>query len=312
VIPHAIRRRGAVTLALALVALALRAAPAGADTGAAMPRARLAYDVAPDAVACPSADDFRAAVAARVGHVLFGEPADLTIALRIRRAADRYIASVAISDANGDRGAPRELESNVGCAELVSAAALVASIAVDPGVLLRPAPPPIVRAPPRAPRTWRAALGVGARALWGLTPAVEPALVVSAAVLTARYALGVDVRATRDASVTYNVGQVTVRPLALSVLPCRDWARFEACLVATIAFMHGGGAGFDDNYQVGRMMGGGGARGAWFVDAGRVRLRLTAQAEVLLPRTRFQVGDATVYTTQSVSVSAGLDALILF
>ncbi|HEX4405866.1 MAG TPA: hypothetical protein VH560_13610, partial [Polyangia bacterium] len=114
--------------------LALAATQGSARATASAPHAKLVYFVDPEAADCPSADAFRAAVRARAGHELFGEPSDLTIDVTLRRDADAYLAILGLPDASGR--ATRELRSTVGCGELATAAALVVSIALDPESLL--------------------------------------------------------------------------------------------------------------------------------------------------------------------------------
>jgi len=100
--------------------------------------------------------------------------------------------------------------------------------------------------------------------------------------------------------------------MALSLLPCRLGAHWEACAVAKLGLLRGAGAGFDENFTTWKAYFGVGARGGGFVDLGRVRLRASLEGAVPLPRTSFLVGDATTFTTRSVSLTAGVDALFSF
>jgi hypothetical protein len=303
-------RATALTMLCAAVTGTALADPAPAPTPA-----RLIYFVDPEAVACPTAEEFRAAVNARVGRETFGEPAGVTVDVTIRRAGDGHVATVALPDSASGPAATRELRSDVSCAELAAAAALVASIAIDPAALARPAPPPPPPSPPPpppAPRTWRVLVGAGPRGVWGLTPVVTPALALSAIAATERAALGLELRGFLSSDASYAGGSVAIRPLTVSLLPCLIGRHWEGCAALQLAFIRGAGAGFDDNYTVWKVLAGAGARGAWGADVGPVRVRLSVESDVLLPRTTFLVGSASVYTTRSVSVSGGLDVLVGF
>jgi hypothetical protein len=296
-----------------LLALLWGATPVAARAEEPAPRARLIYVVDPAAQPCPPPEELRGAIEARVGHAVFGEPATLTVEVNVRRDGAAYVATVALPDAPGERGASRELRSDVGCAELVSATALVASIAVDPASALRP-PPPVTVEPPRpaAPRIWRAQVGLGPRAAWGFTPDPLAGVALSGAAVSEHAAFGAALEGFASGDATFSPGSVRIRPLALALLPCRLGAHWEACGVARLGLLRGGGAGFDTDLTTWKAFLGVGARAGAFVDLGRLRLRASIEADYVVPRTAFVVGDATVYTTRSVSVSAGLDALVAF
>ena len=295
--------------------LALAAAPARAETSVGAPHARLVYFVDPEAVGCPTAAAFRAAVSARAGHELFGEPSDLTIDVTLRSADDAYVATVGLPGAA--RGARRELRSTVGCGELATAAALVVSIALDPESLLRPTPPPPPAPEPATPparpsRAWRALVGLGPRGGWGLTPDPTLGLALSAAAERERLELGLELAGLLPDDATYRRGAVSVLPLTIAFLPCALWGRIEACAVAKLGLLRGSGTGFSQNYAVSKAFGAGGARVGYAVDAGRLRFRASLEGDVVAPRTGFFVNDTSVYTTRGVSLSAGLDALLFF
>jgi hypothetical protein len=296
-----------------LLALLWGATPVAARADQPTARARLVYLVDPAAQPCPPPEELRAAIEARVGHAVFGEPATLTVDVNVRRDGAVFIATVALPDAPGERGASRELRSDVGCAELVSATALVASIALDPASALRPPPP--VAEPPRAspPRTWRAQVGLGPRAAWGFTPDPLAGVAVSGAAVSEHAAFGAALEGFASGDATFGgAGDVRIRPMALALLPCRLGAHWEACGVARLGLLRGAGTGFDTDLTTWKAFMGLGGRAGAFVDLGRLRLRASLEAAYVVPRTAFVVGDATVYTTRSVSVAAGLDALVAF
>jgi hypothetical protein len=307
--------RGSLVLLLALAATQGRAR---AETTPA-PHTKLVYFVDPEAVDCPSAEAFRAAVSTRAGHELFGEPSDLTIDVTLRRdtdaAAESYIATLGLPGASGR--ATRELRSTEGCGELATAAALIVSIALDPESLLRPppAPPqptPAPRVAARASRTWRALVGLGPRGAWGVTPDPTLGLAFSAAAVSDGVALGLELGGFLSDDAPYHTGTVSVLPFTMAFLPCALWRHVEACAVAKLGVLRGTGAGFSQNDAVTKLFGAGGARAGYIVDAGRLRFRASLEGDVVAPRTSFVVNDTSVYTTRGVSLSAGLDALLFF
>jgi hypothetical protein len=298
-----------------LVALASWAAPAAARADEPVPHARLVYTVEPAAQPCPSADELRSAIEARVGHAVFAEPATVTVNVSVRRDGPTVIATVALPDAPGERGATRELRTDAGCGDLTAAAALVASIAVDPASALRPPPPPPPPAPPPAPpasRTWRALFGVGPRGAWGLTPDLSLGLTLSGAAVSATSSWGAALEGFASDETTFRMGSIGIRPMALALLPCRLGAHWEACAVAKLGLLRGAGQGFTENHATWKAFAGLGARGGAFVDVGRVRLRAAIEGIAVVPRTAFLIGDATAYATRGVSLAAGVDALVAF
>jgi hypothetical protein len=297
-----------------VVVLAALAMPARAETPA-PGRARLIYFVDPTAAGCPTADEFRAAVDARAGHELFGDPGDVTIDVTLRRLDAAYVATVGLPDTPDARSATRELHSDTGCAELATAAALVVSIALDPESVLR-APPPPPPAPSPAPRsasrTWRALVGGGPRGAWGLTPDPTAGLAVSAAAVADRLAFGAELAGFLSSETRYTRGSVSVLPLTFSVLPCGMWAHVELCAIARLGLVRGSGAGFSENLSVWKAFGAAGLRAGGFVDVGRLRFRASLEGTGIAPTTTFAVDDTGVYATRSVSVAGALDALVFF
>ena len=305
-----------------IVLVAALAAPASArGQTPATPRARLVYFVDPTATACPTADEFRAAVNARAGHELFGDPGELTIDVTLRRLDTAYVATVGLPNAPGSPAATRELRSEIGCAELATAAALVVSIALDPESLLRappappPSPPPPAPEPPppaRAARGWRALVGAGPRGAWGSTPVATAGLALSAAAVAERLAFGAELGGFLANEAHYAGGAVSVLPLTFSLLPCGMAAHFELCAIARLGLVRGAGAGFAENLSTWRAFGAAGLRAAAFVDVGRLRFRASVEGTGVAPRTAFYVGETAVYATRGVSAVAGLDALLFF
>src|SRR5262249_36583724 len=155
------------------------------------------------------------------------EPSDLTIDVTLRRADAAYVATVGLPNAPGASAATRELRSEIGCAELATAAALVVSIALDPDSLLRPPPP---TAPPPAPaqrspepeptpRPRRVLIGAGPRGVWGSTPEATAGVAISAAAVSERLAFGAELAGLLANEAHFGRGSVSVLPLTFSLLP---------------------------------------------------------------------------------------------
>jgi hypothetical protein len=285
--------------------------PPAAATTEPEPRARLVYTPEPEPGACPTLEEFYAAVNARAGRELFGEPATVTIDVSIRRDGAGHLATVDLPDADRTKRATRELRSETSCADVASAAALVVSIALDPTSILRPppAPPPPVATPaPPRPRRWLA-LGAGPRGAWGLTPSLAGGLALSALLRAERASLGVELSGFASGDAKYATGNVSLLPLAIAAVPCRAWTHWEACGVGTLTALRGAGSGFTEDFTAWRVLAGVGARGGFGQDVGPARLRAFAEGDIFLPRTTFLVGDSVAWTTRSVSFLAGVDLL---
>jgi hypothetical protein len=277
-------------------------------------RARLVYTPEPELGACPTVEEFRAAVNARAGRELFGEPATVTIDVSIRRDGEGHLAIIDLPDADRTKRATRELRSEASCADVASAAALVVSIALDPTSIFRapaPPPPPPPAPPPPGRRRWLG-LGAGPRGSWGLTPSFTAGLALSALVRSERASLGLELTGFASSDARYATGTVSILPTALAAVPCRTWAHWEACGVGSLAALRGAGSGFTQDFAAWRVMAGAGARGGFGQDVGPARLRAFVEGDIFLPRTTFLVGNAAAWTTRGVSFLAGVDVVFFF
>jgi hypothetical protein len=121
--------------------------------------ARLVYVREEGADACPTEQAFRDAVSARLGYDPFLAEAPDTVTLSIARENRAFRGKLAVVRADAPRPAARSLESS-SCEDLVTTAALSASVALDPlHGTGPPPPPPPQRAdpPPPAPAETRPA-----------------------------------------------------------------------------------------------------------------------------------------------------------
>ncbi|MCC7072521.1 MAG: hypothetical protein IT383_14425 [Deltaproteobacteria bacterium] len=126
----------------------------------ALPRTRLVFAVGALAPVCPDADALRAGVIARLGADPFAEPAERVLMVAVEGEVDAAGAATArrarveLFDAELLPLGERVITSDEGCAELLAAAALAASIAIAPErALAAPTttPPPTPEPPPVPP-----------------------------------------------------------------------------------------------------------------------------------------------------------------
>lgn len=126
----------------------------------ALPRTRLVFAAGAFATSCPSVDELRQGVIARLAADPFAEPAERVLLVTVEGdvdaagAASARRARVELFDSELNALGERVIESDEGCAELVAAAALAASIAIAPERALAappPVPPPAPPAPPPPP-----------------------------------------------------------------------------------------------------------------------------------------------------------------
>ncbi|MBX7101505.1 MAG: hypothetical protein K1X89_27570 [Myxococcaceae bacterium] len=115
---------------------------------------RWALTVERDAAAqsCPDGAALQRLVAERLGQDPFGEPGPhRAMAVRVRASGERLTATLELFDEAGARLGLRELSGSPDCRELSSAVATTAAIAIDPMVLMRPAPASTDAGPPALP-----------------------------------------------------------------------------------------------------------------------------------------------------------------
>lgn len=132
------------------------------------PRARLTYQRAADAEACPTEASFRHAVESRLGYDPFRGEGAVAIRVSLRRVDRKLRGDVSVQYAPNAAPGTRVLYSDGGdCAELAASLAIAVSIAVDPQSLTRPprdvtAPLPELDSPlpPTAPTAPTAAVAV--------------------------------------------------------------------------------------------------------------------------------------------------------
>lgn len=154
---RAVRRVG--TRRRARVALAGLGVLLGTQAAEARERARWSYAVAPSIPSCPTSEEARDAVAARLGYDPFVDDASRTVALEVHPLPSKAGAPAGpagiegVLDVRGARPGHREIVSERGdCREVVDALAVAAAIAIDPASLAGPVAsepaPPLPSEPP--------------------------------------------------------------------------------------------------------------------------------------------------------------------
>ena len=123
-----------------------------ASRATASPSAHLVYVRDATAAECPSEEDLRRSVKARVGYDPFFPWAKTTVIVEMVRDGRSLVARVRLVDADGRSRGVRELRSVArGCGGLIDASALAISIALDLSGDVAgadaPAPPPADSAP---------------------------------------------------------------------------------------------------------------------------------------------------------------------
>jgi hypothetical protein len=135
------------SLAIAFLLFAGNAHAQGED---ARERVRLDWQRGPGAESCASEAEIGRRVAARLGRDPFQTDAKRTIAARVERGADGWRAQISVLGPDGKPVATREpLRSNAAdCSAVSDAAVLSIALAIEPDLMLGPAP---ASEPPPAP-----------------------------------------------------------------------------------------------------------------------------------------------------------------
>lgn len=130
------------------IAFLLVASAANAQGEATRERVRLEWQRGSGAESCATEAEIGRRVAARLGRDPFQTDAKRTIAARVERTKDGWLAQISVLGADGKPIATREpLRSNAAeCSAVSDAAVLSIALAIEPDLMLGPAPAP--EAPP--------------------------------------------------------------------------------------------------------------------------------------------------------------------
>jgi hypothetical protein len=304
------------------VRLALAAAWLAASSAAAeeRPSARLDYRADADA-GCPDERAIADQVAARLGYDPFRRDAATTVRAIITREGRGLRARIEIRDAGGGELGARQLGSSRDCAELVSAAALAISIALDP--LQAKAQPPLPKPPecptcpvcpppappPRDPVRFRVAAGL--QAGLGAVPSVGSlGITVQARLDWRSFSLALEGRADprlggADAPAG---GRVDATLLLALLAPCAHLKVVLACALVAAGALQGEGIGLASPNRQTTFYAAAGARlGVELPLPHRLSVGLHLDGLAPLVRTTLQVDGRDVWVTPPFSGALGVD-----
>ncbi|MFT3768139.1 MAG: hypothetical protein QM820_22030 [Minicystis sp.] len=315
--------------------------------------ARLAFTRGAGAERCPDEAALRGAVAARLGYDPFRDDAPRSIDASVRQAGGALRGEVTLTDAAGHvTGTRRLATANDDCEELVASMALAISIAIDPEVLFRPAPPPPASAPappapaaappPRAPapepprRSERppaiipeplpAAIvaprpervhfraGAGGVVAFGAAPAVNGGITTQVGLRYRAFSAAIEGRFDVPASTAApGGGTVSAGLLAASVVPCFHVRAFAACGIGMVGALRGTGAGVPSAKAAVTPFAALGLRaGVEIPVAGIVSADLHGDLDITLTRTTLQLDGRDVWTTPRAAGAFGAGVLVHF
>jgi hypothetical protein len=306
------------------------AALAMAGSAGAFPSSRLVYARGAGAERCPQETALRQAVAARLGYDPFFAAAERTIVLVIGAKGAELEAKVYLVDASGVVRGLREFSGPAErCGDLVYAAALSISIAIDPAQAAAPppaAPPPEESVPPvpvvSARREVRAesppvpvvapspgegvrwVFGAGGAGVFGSTPmpSLRGAIFGSARLGSASFSL----EATADVPSTVDEPRYTFSSIGLSAAPCLHGDPFFSCLVGTASRF--AATGLDPRApagQSGLFLGAGVRGGVEFPLFPKLRLRVHADGIVSLLQVRISSNGREIWRASPVGGALG-------
>lgn len=248
--------------------LAAVTATAGQARGDEAPEVDLRYQVEASVVDCPDEATLRQEVVARLGRDPFRARAPALVSVTIAPEASTLVATVNAQGLAQASEGQRTLQAGRDeCGELVSAIALGIAIAIDPRVLVRPAPPsPPVASPPPAPAspavpaapthptrpahsspapprpTPAIAVALGPVATYRDGPGLGAELDVRRS--AQRHAEGLELRLTRDGDRAVGEGQVAVQLATGRAFSCLRLGAVAGCAVAEAGALGLRGRGF--------------------------------------------------------------------
>ncbi len=324
---------------LAVFAFWVAAGPAFAQDPA---KVRLRYARGAGAEGCPDESALRDSVRARLGYDPFAESASKTVRAAVEPgAAGERVATVQLEAADGRLLGDRRLTSSAGdCRELAAAMELAITIAIDPLVLTRPAPPaaspppplvlaeepppervPLIRKVEEAPElpaaTVEWAFGLGPIAATGAAdiPTGAPTFAVGGnALVELRYQrLSVSVEARADLPTIVQVGRdgaVTTWRAGGGISPCVRWEVLGLCALGMASAQTAEARGLTDPRSSSTPLIEVGARGLADLHAtSGFSFRFFLDARVPLTTTTLTVSGTPVWNSPTLSVALGLMAV---
>lgn len=308
---------------------------------------RLQYVRREGAEQCPDESAFRLAVAARLGYDPFVAWAMNTIVVTVAGRADGLHAQIYLADAAGRAHGSRELSSPIGdCTQLLSAAALAVSIALDPmGVEAAKAQPkhgdsdvapqasPEVsssvsraesphasptdtaphetsklQAPDEHPTSFD--LGVGSQLATGVAPALALGWTASVRLRLDGRSLALQGRYDLPASAMVpDGGAVTSHLWLLSLEPCQRWTRLWICGLAQLGSLRASGGAIANPMAESTLYAGAGGRIATeLLPSEWLFLRMHVDLLGNLTRTILELRNAEAWRAPPLAAAVGIDA----
>jgi hypothetical protein len=314
---------------------ALLATLASARGALAFPSSRLVYARGEGAQRCPEETALRREVAARLGYDPFFPAAERTIVVVVAAEGVDLKAKVFLIDTSGVVQGLREFNGPAErCAELVHAAALSISIAIDPAQADAAASPPV---PPRQEPTpegpisaavepqalptrperpreheakrvpheaWHWAAGAGTVGAIGATPVGTFGGVMYGSARLGRASLTLELRG--DLPSTIDEPRYRFSSVGINAVPCLHWDPLFSCLVETASRFSA--EGLDPRAPSGQsgLYLATGVRGSLELSLlSGLRLRLHADLLASLLQVRVSSGGRDVWRAAPVSASAG-------
>ena len=187
----------------------LLSSSASAIAVAAPPSVRLTYGRAADLERCPDEEAIRQGIASRLGYDPVREPATLWVRILISRAKGSFAGTLELLKPTGEKLGSR-VNNSPDCRELAEVLTLVASLAIDPTLVSRPAPvakplpPPSPRTPVTVPapaqpmketspaERWRWSLAAAVGAGFGMEPSPAITFGFEVSVRRARFSFALE------------------------------------------------------------------------------------------------------------------------
>lgn len=327
--------------ALVLATSALIAAPARANPQA---DARLVFSRDSASSSCVDEPALREAVGERLGYDPFTNDSSVQLHVHVFRERGRYRGTLERQLAAEARSTASHYEDRSSdCRELGPALALALAVAIDPHVLLRPAPPPATapeRAAPQpepappppvtpsktepvpvqpAPRVAPAARTHRPQFVGGLGPSVSvaalpsPAFGVRALAGLRVGAFELDAEGRLDLPVHGEGDGFQASLATVSLAPCLRHRFLIGCAQASIGALRGTGLGFDRTREASTFYASAGARaGVEWAPHPNLSLRFMLEAAVPLRPTRLEGGGQLLWSTPALSFAATPMLLVRF
>lgn len=322
----------------ALATLTIVEAPASAAEPS-KPSARLVYGRG-GLAACPDEATLKSIISVRLGYDPFDDDAGRVMTAAIRAEGKRLLARIEFRDASLKVLGGRTLTSETGdCEQLISAVALVISIAIDPMSSLRPpppppasppppapapaaphpsspapeAPPPVDRAPHEEPLRAAARVGVEGGVAFGVTPDVAFAPALFAGVELGNFSIDVEGRLYTAGEASAPRGSVTASLLSAGVAPCVHLRFAFGCGVASIGRLAGTGDGVDVPSEATTTYADVGGRiGVELPLSRMVAARAHGDVRFPLVATELYLRDTVVWSTPTVTGAVGAGLVVRF